>query len=64
MLDVYMHACHILVYIGIVSHAAQSVLIHHQVPEEVLNSVDSEVRQLLVEHAVFPDLLQAPHVVG
>ena len=54
-----MHVCDI----GIVSYAAQSVLIHHQVLEEVLNSVDSEVSQLLVEYAVFPDLLQTPHVV-
>jgi hypothetical protein len=55
---------HVIYVVRIVSYAAQSVLIHHQVPEEVLHSVDSEVSQLLVEHAVFPDLLQAPHVVG
>jgi len=49
---------------GQVPYTAQSVLIHHQVPEEVLNGVDSEVGKLLVENAVFADLLQAPYVVG
>jgi hypothetical protein len=50
--------------LGCVSYTAQAVLVHHQVPEEVLNGVDSHVRELLVENTVFPNLLQAPNVIG
>lgn len=46
------------------SYAAQSILIHHQVPEEVLNGVDAKVSELLVENAVFPNLLQTPYIVS